>query len=142
MNTLLIDTLKQISQGELLQTSPICFLYNGIEYEFSIDDEEQQRFVVSAIVYKKKNLTHNEVVMCMIAYMTSDGYRWTPALEYVLDKNEEDSTYNFTLYAELCFHFSESIKNKMNYLQSSILNAMNGRIDDYYEMMDIVKTKM
>ena len=32
METILLDTLKQIQEGELLNTSPICFSYKHIEY--------------------------------------------------------------------------------------------------------------
>ena len=53
METILLDTLKQIQEGELLNTSPICFSYKHIEFEFSLNDEDQQEYVASGIALKK-----------------------------------------------------------------------------------------
>ena len=141
MNTLLIDTLKQIKEGELIQESPVCFLYNNIEYEFAIDDEEQQTYVASGIVFNKKGMTYDEVVTCMTAYIASDGYRWIPAFEYSLSRNEEDNTFNLTLYEEMNFHLSDSIQRKPDYLESFVLKALEGKIKDYFKILGIVKSK-
>jgi hypothetical protein len=60
METILLDTLKQIQEGVLLNTSPICFSYKQIEFEFSLNHEDQQEYVASGIALKKSNLTYDE----------------------------------------------------------------------------------
>ena len=139
MNTLLIDTLKQIKEGKLIQESPVCFLYNNLEYEFAIDDEEQETYVASGLVFYKKGMTYDEVVTCMTAYIALDGYRWSPVFEYSLSRNEEDNTFNLTLYVEMVFHLSDSVQCKPDYLESFVLKALEKTIIFYFEMLDGVK---
>ena len=146
MNTLLINTLKQIKEGELIQESPVCFLYNNIEYEFAIVDEEQETYVASIIVFDKEGMTYDEVVTCMTAYialddMALDGYYWRPTLEYSLSRKEEDNTFNLTLYEEMIFHLSDSVQCKPDYLESFVLEVLKDTIRCYFEMLGIVKSK-
>jgi hypothetical protein len=140
METILLDTLKQIQEGELLNTSPICFSYKHIEFEFSLNDEDQQEYVASGIALKKSNQTYDEAVKYMTAHIASDGYRYCSNIEYTLSQNEVDNTYNLTLYVQLSFHFSHFIQNKADYLLSYVLDNLTGRIQDYYYVLDIIES--
>ena len=140
MKTILLDSLKQIQEGELLNTSPICFSYKQIEFEFSLNDEEQQEYVASGIVLKKTNLAYDEAVKYMTAHIASDGYRYCSNIEYALSRNESDNTYSLTLYVQLSFHFSYFIQNKVDYLKSYVLENLSGRIQDYYYVLDIIES--
>lgn len=136
----LIKALKQIAGSKILQVEPLCFQYKDIEFEISLDDNEDQIYIISCVVYQNKEMSYDDVTKYMAAFIATEGIRYSSCLEYDLSLNQANKTYKFVLYGELSFHFSNLIENPSGFLSEMILEDMIGKKEQFQQKLELAQS--
>ena len=133
----LINALKQIPDSKILQVEPLCFLYKNIEFEISLDDNVDQIYIISCVIYKNNEMNYEDVTKYMATSIAIGGILYNSCFEYDLDLNHENGTYKYVLYEELSFHFSDLIENPSDYLVEMVLEDMIGKKELFWQRLEL-----